>query len=353
MLGVYLLAFFIGFVLAVFNVATILLGVTNRKLRGQLWYYIIISFLAASLIQGLIPAPFYTYKILSNQYPIWLCDTYRMMYFYCGHTIKWTLLLLSFERLLAVKYPYKYEKYVTKRNILFSIIFIWLITIAIDIFPFVSEENGYCLYNPSKIWGLCVIFIYNIIPFCLISINYLLIWKVAAKFEYYDRKREYILSKQNQDEDFCDRTGNKIKKRFCFIKLATEIKATKTSLILLSVYIVCWGPLGITYMIDHFCNSCISGNKSFDILTAFVKYLCFSSSLLAPVAYCWLNKMYQQQAIRFAKKLVHFRVKSASKNQNEMETSLHIMRKRRKERVTEDMQSNQSSGMKWNILEFM
>ena len=340
MFEVYLLAFFIGFVLAVFNVATILLGVTNRKLREQLWNYIIISFLAASLIQGLIPAPFYTYKTLSNQYPIWLCDTYRMMYFYCGHTTKWNLLLLSFERLLAVKYPYKHEKHVTKRKILFSIMFIWLITIVIDIFPFASEENGYCRYNPSKNWGLCVIFVYNIIPFCLISINYLLIWKVAAKFEYYDRKREYILSKQNQDEDFCHRTGFKIKKHFSFIKLAAEIKATKTSLILLSVYIVCWGPLGITYMIDHFCNSCISSNKSFDILRAFAKYLCFSSSLLTPIAYCWLNKMYQQQAIRFAKRLVCFHEKGASRNQNGMETSLDLMRKGRNETVAEDMQIN-------------
>lgn len=327
MAWVYILVFAVGFILAMFNIVTIVLALTNPRLCGQLWNYITVSFLVATLIQGLIPVPFYTFKKLSNYTPDWLCDTYRMTYFYCSHVVKFSLLLLSFERLIAIKYPFKHVKIVTKKRIILVISIMWVITFFVDIYPFLSSANGDCHYNPSRVWGLGVIIGYNIIPFCLIVTNYLIIWRIAAKFEYEDKRREYNLAKQDSNEDESNDTRTNKNKRFCFIKFAVEIKATKRTLILILIYVVCWGPLGIAYMIDHFCNSCISKKNSYKMFRAILKYLCFSSSLLTPLGYCWLNKTYRKHAASVSKKILSFSEKRTLSKRNEN----HIKEEKKKQ----------------------
>lgn len=83
------------------------------------------------------------------------------------------------------------------------------------------------------------------------------------------------------------------------IRFTLELKATKTSLILLFVYMLCWGPLGMFYMIDNFCENCLTeDNKELADARFSVKILCFMSSLFAPLLYCWRTKEFRREVMR-------------------------------------------------------
>lgn len=303
--------FVVALFLGSFNILTIVVVLRNHNLRTKVSNYPILSFLIGSAIQGLVAAPIYAHKKVHHEEESWVCDAYRLPYFYCGHVMKASLMIVSLDRLLAVKYPFKYERFVKKTSCIIVLVAMWVVTIGIDIVPFFEETNeATCTYTPTKTWGLLVILIYNIFPFVVIGYSYLRIWFVAAKFSLMDRRRRTISSThvqltrtdspclQRKEGKECPRYHLHISEKLDAIKLKLEMKATITSTILLSVYIVCWGPIGVTYMVDHFCDNCISNNKDLDTFRAVIKYLCFSSSLLAPLVYCWMNREYRSAAVK-------------------------------------------------------
>ena len=168
--------------------------------------------------------------------------------------------------------------------------------------PFTSEKASWedCHYVPTRIWGLSVIIIYNIIPFCIMAVNYAIIWRVAAKFAFSDRDREnsLLLSLSRRITKSNAPVLPKLNPTSSKLKFALEMKATKTSLSLIAVYIICWGPLGVLYMIDHFCFNCLSRQASLGKTRMSIKMLCFTSSLIAPIIYCWINYGYRKAAKR-------------------------------------------------------
>ena len=67
--------------------------------------------------------------------PHWLCDFRRCTYFISNHMVKWSLLTISLERMLAIRYPYKYARQVQRRYIILLLLILWCITITIDTVP--------------------------------------------------------------------------------------------------------------------------------------------------------------------------------------------------------------------------
>ncbi|XP_057301971.1 alpha-1A adrenergic receptor-like [Hydractinia symbiolongicarpus] len=309
---IYLIVILIATICSVFNIITIVIVLIDRKLRNSITNRPILSFLFASTIQGLLPSPFYVYKKLEQEdhIPNWICDGYRLPYFFCGHVMKISLVLISIDRLLAVRYPFKYEKFISKFKMTATLLLLWVVTLVIDILPFfIGDRNdGFCEYIPTRSWGLSVIIVYNLISFCIILINYILIWIVAAKFAFKDKSLKIrIENKENRDSRLSQKSGSKVgeednnrenEKSYVSkrLKFAFEMKATKTSLALIAVYVFCWGPLGVFYMIDHFCYNCLSDDDDLKLTRAFVKLLSFSSSILAPIVYCWWNRDFRKSA---------------------------------------------------------
>ena len=83
------------------------------------------------------------------------------------------------------------------------------------------------------------------------------------------------------------------------VRMAWEMKATKTSVMLLIVYLLCWAPLGILYMIDHICRNCISNDPGSETNRFVVKVISFASSLLLPLVYCWRTKEFRHELANF------------------------------------------------------
>ena len=293
-------------ILLFFNVLSLLVLLFTPKLRRRVSNLPVISFLIGSLLQGGLPAPLYIYKILVHQSgsePGWLCDLYRFPYIFCNHIMEISIMILAFERMWAIRYPFTYSKVLTKRNFTFILLSAWFVTFIVDTIPFFNDNsNDNCSYVPGKSWGLSVIIFYNIAPFVTVIINYAIIWKVAYGFAMADRKRSESLRQCNQvTVSLIDDDGNKthtssMRSYQKTIQFTLEIKATKQSIAIAAVFLFCWLPMSILFMADHFCQNCISENEY--LARRVVKILAFSSSLLTPLVYCWWNKDFRHCARR-------------------------------------------------------
>ena len=316
---IYIIVALTAATLLFFNVVSLFVMLATPRLRRRVSNLPVISFLIGSAIQGAIPAPLYIYKILahrSGNEPGWLCDVYRFQYIFCVHIMEISIMILSMERLWAIKFPLTFPKYLKRKNLIFILGSAWFITIIIDTLPFFKRNkdgNDNCTYVPDASWGLCVIIFYNILPFVAVVGCYAVIWKVAYAFAIKDQRRAESLNfnqyQQNGSliNDNSDAGGdvgagkcrNRSKQSYQkVLRLTLEIKATKTSLAIAAVFLVCWLPMGIFYMADHFCHNCISEDSSFKMARRIVKILAFSSSLLAPLVYCWWSETFRKSAKR-------------------------------------------------------
>ena len=84
------------------------------------------------------------------------------------------------------------------------------------------------------------------------------------------------------------------------LRIAFEMKSTRTAFVIFIVYILCWGWLGIFYLVDNICGGCISENKSLMLERLVVKAVSFTSSVFLPLVYCWNTKSFWKEMKRFA-----------------------------------------------------
>lgn len=311
---IYTIVILTAIILLFFNFLSLFVLLVTPKLRHRVSNIPVISFLIGSALQGAIPAPFYIYKILahrSGNEPGWICDVYRFQYIFCTHIMEVSIMILAFERLCAVRFPFRYPALLTRRNLSAVLGIAWITTSIIDLLPFLNPKDvagDHCTYIPTATWGLCVIIVYNITPCITVFVCYGVIWRTAYRFALTDRKRSESLRFTQQcnliDKDDTTGGGGNFNKETLSpkhsyqksLKFTLEIKATKTSLAIVAVFLICWLPMGIFYMADHFCHNCISDNEEIKHARRAVKLLAFSSSLLTPLVYCWWNKEFREQA---------------------------------------------------------
>ena len=188
-LSVLLPVFSFSLLATTINIATIIVVLCSKTLRRP-GNYPILSILLGSAIQASLTVPAYTLKRLhygNNQHFIalhWICDFYRLSYFICGHQLKVSLFLVSCDRLIAIKYPYKYKEIVTMKNSLVVVLLSWLVVVFVDLIPFLplhrERDTEGCTFIPQDSWSIFVISVFNVLVFCWTFINYALVWQVTA-----------------------------------------------------------------------------------------------------------------------------------------------------------------------------
>ena len=150
-------------------------------------------------MQGLSTAPVEQFQRLigfevhSGSQSPWLCDMYRFPYFFFSHVTKASLLIDSVNRVLAIKNPYFYKEHGKRMNRI-VIPSTWCVTLLVDLIPFFipfdqSANYKSCTYEVHQVWGITVIFLFNIFIFVVMVTNYFIIWKIAASISVTDRSR--------------------------------------------------------------------------------------------------------------------------------------------------------------------
>ena len=283
----------IGIISSGFSLFTLTITLLDTTIRSRPSTVPIASFLVASVLLGLLALPMYLYRKLSDNHSVLgICDLYRVPYFFCGHIMTMSLFYVSLDRLFVIIKPFKYRDTVTTSKFKLLVITSWVVTAIIDALPFKfhSRSTDGCVYTPTKDWGVGVIIIYIIVPLITIVTSYSLIWVKAVKIAMEEERLRVNTTPAD---------NNSHKHHHHSI---VELKATKTTIVLIVTYILCWGPLGIFYMVDQFCDNCYSSNERLSVFRTTIKILALASSFIAPVVYCWWNKEFRKATCKIFQK---------------------------------------------------
>lgn len=279
----------VGVMIIVVNLFTLVTMFTSPQLLKPA-NYPIISFLITAMVQGFFVVPVYCIKLLDFEYkPNWICDVFRFPYFVCSHLLPLNLVLVCIDRIIAIKLPLRYEAVVTRFSMLIGIISEIVVVIIIDLLPFgnVSPDRlENCIYVPWPTWSVSVIILTILLPFAFLTLTYVWIWIIALRLA----ETPHGLN--------CRKKGSFYEQFAKRIKKILELRATKTSALLVGVFILCWGPIAIYYMVENLCGQCISLllDKVAQTYVGFaVKCVSFISSILSPLAYCWRTREFQRE----------------------------------------------------------
>ena len=212
-----------------------------------------------------------------------VCDVFRFTYFFTEYASVSSLVMVSLERMYALKYPLRNVNPKFGYKVIFFLFLAWLDALIVALLPFIPWDpnaGGPCSYKPTKWWSLLVIHKNVVIPLLIVVICYSYIYNIAMS-------HVKTIQKEN-------RPGETLKCRLQQWK--QRRKATTTLLIVVGIFMVCWLPSTIYYYVQNVCEHCfdsfVGDQKA--IFNAIVKILTFANSMTNPVIYWYRSKEFKR-----------------------------------------------------------
>ncbi|XP_067395132.1 glucose-dependent insulinotropic receptor-like [Emydura macquarii macquarii] len=185
-----------------------------------------------------------------------------------------TLLLISLDRYLAVKFPLYYPTLLTKKPMVFSLIILWAVSFLFGHMPLISPSlqksnyMGYCglLYaaRSDYLYVICFgIFIPSLLVLICLHIS---IGRVA----YSQHKRIWRTCMQTEP----------------LTAHLRHFKALRTVLIVIVGFTICWGPYYVAGFVQATCDSCNLAEPMTDVLFLLGEI----NSLINPLIYALYSK---------------------------------------------------------------
>lgn len=174
-----------------------------------------------------------------------------------------SLLTIALDRFIAIAFPLRHRILPTKKRVVISVLFTWTSGVFV---------TG--IFN-----GLGIVYIQNTYCICLILVTaslYIYIFSIALKQE---RKIAAIVAFYR-------------KRRTVFL---WERKSTKTMVIVLGVYALCWVPSVVFYSVIP------RDDWRFPRIQCWVKTLYYFNASLDPVIYCLRSKRFRKAVKKLIK----------------------------------------------------
>jgi len=156
--------------------------------------------------------------------------------------------LLTLERFISIVYPFQRIRYIRKRTTAIAIIFGWTYSLAFALMPLGLMKPAVAVINQQCYFRYPLTYIYIMLalnfmaPICAIVVMNLVLFCVASKHAG-DMKRRSLV-------------GTNQKVRPSMIKLGASLKAAKTILVLVAVFLVCWLTFIVLGLLNIMCGIC-------------------------------------------------------------------------------------------------
>ena len=297
MIGIVVILIICAFFVTVINIYCIAIILYCRKLHKPA-HIAILSLLVGHSIQGIIVLPVYAYERSDIEKAKGICDVFRFSYLFTNYTCCLSVLVISLDRFIAIKFPFRYQVGFTSKRMTRLLVFVWGYVFLLCTIPFLpSDRNDNCYYNPQKEWVLTMLFGHTLIPFIIIIFCYVVIYKeITAVLRR--RTARGVSSLGDIEEE----TRSIIERGHRNIKFRNQLNKTNVTLIIVAAYVFCWGPSLFYYLLLTLCkSSCFHKNfhKKFSAnfdesstkeITGFViKFLTLFDGFLSPLIYCCTN----------------------------------------------------------------
>lgn len=212
------------------------------------------------------------------------CGFKEIAFFFSLPSSVANLLLLTIDRCIKIVAPFRYRELLTRRRVILLISIVWVYTLLVALFPILYDKNAISVENGACWMSFPWPYIYYtvsanfLLPLLLIIGLNVLLFMVA-------RKHAAIIQSQ------VGRTrGSKRGQRLSMFSMLANMKAAKTILLLVGVFLVCWLTF-ISLATDNLlCNLCHPRE-----LTWIGNCINYSSITLNPILYGLLNRQIRKE----------------------------------------------------------
>lgn len=302
--------------------------------------FLIVSLTVSDLLVGSLSLPFRIAQTVNHeswpsslgragcQYWIWidmLC---------CGASIL-NLTGISFDRLLAVKWPLTYRENMTPKRAALVILFVWLYALLFACLSFVKwggketiDIAPQCSIK-AKIYITILACAAFFFPLAVLIFNYTLVLKIAiqhARAVQKDRDAiavNFLPEQDNANEETsgiasspgsstraisigkrsCEPLNEQKPRRSSGLHIMKQLKATKTLAIVVGVFILSWFPFFVIYVTFQYCPECfdierIPAHVKTALIVVFINVLPVSNSAANPIIYTCFNKEFRTAFVR-------------------------------------------------------
>ena len=181
------------------------------------------------------------------------------------------LMLVTCERLIAIRFTYHHPHLVTGRNIKVAVIVFWLISIS----NIIGGRKDFIYEAIRSLLNFSAVLI---VVFCVLFI----VFAYAILYREVRRQRKNIKNQQLPQEEQQ--------------RIAKENKALKTTVLVVGAVLVCYVPVILTVLVFYLFGLDNGSCGYCPWVNTFIMF----NSFINPLIYCWRQKEMRQYVLRFS-----------------------------------------------------
>ena len=285
---------------------------STRKLRKPTNYFIVSLAVSDILIVTTI-VPIHVRHFLN--YMIWdigrlACRIFIFMESLCSAASTTNVALIAVDRFLALSYPFKYERLVNGKRCAIVIVSVWCYATILSSLSFTEwSDDAQLVHYPEcakkdKAFYLVVPLLGIFLPLVILIVGYSAVFNLALRQAMMIKANSTVQSDVKKTKT---KFGSKANKSVQTKMLIRELKATKTLMIVVGTFLVCWLPLFVLLLVQQHCPKCIRQNLSSVaqsiIGIIFVYTLPRLSSAANPIIYSVFNREFRSVLCVFCDKI--------------------------------------------------
>ncbi|XP_034233045.1 octopamine receptor beta-2R [Thrips palmi] len=317
LMGFIILAAILGNLLVIVSV------MRHRKLR-VITNYFVVSLAFADMLVAMVAMTFNMSVQITGRwlFGYFMCDVWNSLDVYFSTASILHLCCISVDRYYAIVMPLKYPRSMTKRVVGVMLLNTWLSPAIISFVPiflgwYTTEEHqafrdmhpDRCEFKVNKLYAIISSSISFWIPCTIMIFTYLAIFKEANRQEkqMHNRMGNAMMMSTNHgatNGDALSSSGGSNKaltlheqaqstptKDRQIIKMKREHKAAKTLGIIMGIFILCWLPFFLWYVITTLCgDACYCP----DVVVALLFWIGYFNSTLNPLIYAYFNRDFRE-----------------------------------------------------------
>lgn len=262
--------------------ALVLIAIFKFPKLQTITNFFIASLAVADLLVGIFVAPLAALSYLGLPENYLGCVFTNSIVVVLTQISIFNLVDVAIERFIAIKNPFFYQEYMTKKVAVIMITVSWVLAIIIGLIPVFGWNLGPMKDNKCAFVAVIdfdYMVYFNFFGFVLVP---LIVMFMIYSYIFYIVRQQ--MAKICALEVIQKSETQKLKSRF-----KREVKAAKSLAVVFGVFALCWLPIHILNSISHLCKSC---SYPINLLLAAI-LLSHINSIINPFLYAIGNSQFQ------------------------------------------------------------